>query len=418
MSSVATAPEAKSQIALRIVAAAAAMGLLGDDLIRATPWGLNIGLWTVGLTVWLLVIACRRRIRLNGGGRWLLFPAILFAAAIAWRDSPTLVWLNILAVGVALGLAAVRSRAGRIRVAGATDYLISLGVAALGSGLGPLALVFSDIDRSQVSRSRWSPQVMAVGRGLAIGVPLVLIFGCLFAAADGVFEGLVSNLFAWDVASVLWHGVLFAFSGWFAGGFLRQALLSRDVPNPIRRCHRALSLGIVEMGIVLGLLDVLFLAFVLVPLRYLFGGAALVESSSGLTYAEYARRGFFELVAVAALVLPLLLLGEWDAARLPPVGWSTRCAAVCHHGVGAGTDALVSAGVRADGAAVLYHGLHGMACSGVRVAAPDRPPGPSKQVCVRRTGSGVRVPRAPERDQSRRVHSAHEPRARRRRETL
>ncbi|QIN79139.1 DUF4173 domain-containing protein [Rubrobacter marinus] len=34
-------------------------------------------------------------------------------------------------------------------------------------------------------------------------------------------------------------------------------------------------------------------------------------ASTGLTYAEYARRGFFELVTVTALVLPLLLLAHW-----------------------------------------------------------------------------------------------------------
>ena len=72
-------------------------------------------------------------------------------------------------------------------------------------------------------------------------------------------------------------------------------------------------LGIVELGIVLGLLDLLFLAFVLVQFRYLFGGAALVQVSESLTYAEYARRGFFELVAVATLLLPIVLLLDWLA---------------------------------------------------------------------------------------------------------
>jgi len=62
---------------------------------------------------------------------------------------------------------------------------------------------------------------------------------------------------------------------------------------------------------VLGLLDALFLGFVVVQLRYFFGGAELVQMTTGLTYAEYARRGFFELVAVAALVLPLLLAMHW-----------------------------------------------------------------------------------------------------------
>ena len=62
---------------------------------------------------------------------------------------------------------------------------------------------------------------------------------------------------------------------------------------------------------VLGLLNALFLAFVTVQARYLFGGAERVASLAGLTYAEYAWRGFFELVAVTALVIPVLLLAHW-----------------------------------------------------------------------------------------------------------
>jgi hypothetical protein len=51
----------------------------------------------------------------------------------------------------------------------------------------------------------------------------------------------------------------------------------------------------------------LFTIFVALQLRWLFGGADVVLATTGLTVAEYARRGFFELVAVATLVLPLIL---------------------------------------------------------------------------------------------------------------
>ncbi|HKQ50719.1 MAG TPA: DUF4173 domain-containing protein, partial [Pyrinomonadaceae bacterium] len=56
-----------------------------------------------------------------------------------------------------------------------------------------------------------------------------------------------------------------------------------------------------------GLLNLLFLAFVCTQLGYLFGGAAVVAGDAEWTYAEYYRRGFFELVAVAVFVLPVLL---------------------------------------------------------------------------------------------------------------
>jgi len=62
---------------------------------------------------------------------------------------------------------------------------------------------------------------------------------------------------------------------------------------------------------VLGSLILLFTVFIAVQYRYLFEGASLAGLVPGLTYAEYARRGFFELVVVAAFTLPLLLIADW-----------------------------------------------------------------------------------------------------------
>ncbi len=63
--------------------------------------------------------------------------------------------------------------------------------------------------------------------------------------------------------------------------------------------------------IILGLVDLLFLSFVIVQVPYLFGGMDLVQSTPDFKLADYARRGFGELVAVAALVLPMLLVSHW-----------------------------------------------------------------------------------------------------------
>ena len=73
----------------------------------------------------------------------------------------------------------------------------------------------------------------------------------------------------------------------------------------------AFTLGSVEVGVVLGLLNLLFLSFVIVQIPYLFGGMDFVQNTPDFKLAEYARRGFGELVAVSALVLPVLLIGHW-----------------------------------------------------------------------------------------------------------
>ena len=64
----------------------------------------------------------------------------------------------------------------------------------------------------------------------------------------------------------------------------------------------------------LGLTDALFAAFVTIQAAYLFGGRDTL-ARSGMTYAEYARRGFFELVAVAVLTLALVLVLDWITVR-------------------------------------------------------------------------------------------------------
>jgi len=49
---------------------------------------------------------------------------------------------------------------------------------------------------------------------------------------------------------------------------------------------------------------------VAIQFRYLFGGASLVQRTAHLSYAEYARQGFFELVLAAFLGLAVLVAGH------------------------------------------------------------------------------------------------------------
>lgn len=84
-----------------------------------------------------------------------------------------------------------------------------------------------------------------------------------------------------------------------------------------------LALGLTELATVLGSVNVLFATFVAVQLRYLFGGASLVEITPGLSYAEYVHKGFFELNTVVALVLPMLLMADSMLIRKSKMGLYT-----------------------------------------------------------------------------------------------
>ena len=85
-------------------------------------------------------------------------------------------------------------------------------------------------------------------------------------------------------------------------GALGLALAARGTLRGAAR-FAAPRLRLAEWAIPLALLDLLFLAFVAVQLTVLFGGHDHVLETSGLTYAEYAREGFWQLIAAAALTL-------------------------------------------------------------------------------------------------------------------
>lgn len=296
-----------TRLGLTLLAAAAALGILGDALLRETPLGLNALLWTAAFSAALVVVA-----RVNGEPVpvWLPLGLVLFAALLVWRDSTWLALLDGAALLAVVAAALVRQRIARIALGDVTDY-VQAAVVALASAVGAFLLVLiEDVKWPELARGPRREQATAIARGLAIAIPLLVVFGALFIAADAVFEDLLGGV-APDIADVWSHVALALALAWAAGGLLRQ-LVSRaedgGAPEepPARR-----TLGTTELTIVLGALDLLFLAFVLVQLRYFFGGNEIVQERTGLTYAEYAREGFFELVAVAALALGVLLVVDW-----------------------------------------------------------------------------------------------------------
>jgi Domain of unknown function (DUF4173) len=304
-----------SKVALALLASAAALGILGDVLFQGRPLGLNVFVWAIAFAASLTALLRLARAPLHQGRRFMVVPLLIFSALFLWHDSPLLTAANLLALAAAVTMGALRRTRPRLRDTTLSDY----GGGALAAGCsmlaGSVALLVADIDwRNVVGRAR-SDKALAVTRGLAIGLPLVVVFGALFVAADAVFQNLASSLVPTIGPEWVVRAVIIAVWAWLAAGLLRDLLAEREEGRLVRadalRVRLRVRIGALEACVALAIVDLLFLAFVLVQFRYLFGGRGLVEARTHLTYAEYARHGFFELVAVAALTLPMLLVGDW-----------------------------------------------------------------------------------------------------------
>jgi hypothetical protein len=294
------------EIGIRVCYIALLMGILGDWLLRAGDLGINAFLWIA-----VIAVSATLLIRSKSGGRKSLQLlggfALLLGAAIAWRDSSALKTISVIGVIVVLSLGYAARSESAVRRGSVLQYCAAGLIATFSAVTGIFPLLLSDLDFKSGDSTRRATNLFAVGRGLLISIPILALFGALLTSADAAFQKLMTSFVNFSIPDLLLHIFLIVMFGWPVAGYLRGLLAEKRPASGDSPRAPFKQFGIIEIGMPLALLDILFLLFVVVQFRYFFGGAAHVQSTTGLAYSEYARRGFFELVAVAALVLPLLL---------------------------------------------------------------------------------------------------------------
>ena len=274
-----------------VFVATAGAAVLTDVAVRSGPDGLA-GAVLVGLVAGGLLLSGRVA---NAQARAVAATAVVFGLFLAMRSSPWLLPFDILAIGGLLVLAASLASGGSL-----LDLTIPAAVAravhATVHGLAAPAFLAAPMAGGRLTSRR----VMGVMRGLALAVPLLVVLGVLLASADAVFAGFFNG---WDALTPIEHGVLLVIGAWGMAGLLRLASAGPPAP-PGQVRYR---LGRTESTIVLGSLVALFAAFAVAQVVAASEGGRHVIETAGLTYAEYARTGFFQLLAVAAITLGALL---------------------------------------------------------------------------------------------------------------
>lgn len=172
--------------------------------------------------------------------------------------------------------------------------------------------------------------------GLGIAAPVLIIVVNLLAAADGVFQHLLSGIpdrferlsIGGGIRRLLW----IAFFGLYFFGLL-SGLLRKEAPAPetggdpeqaaaekakAMEAEREpfLSFDPIVTATVLLAVNVVYVLFVAVQFTYLFGAwEGLLPAGS--TYAEYAKRGFNELVAVSGINFGIVMCALAFGDRKP-----------------------------------------------------------------------------------------------------
>jgi hypothetical protein len=302
-----------------IVGASVAFGLVATLLIYRQAPGAGIALTAMLGLALLLALGSAVGARLPAANAWLPVALLVFAAMVAVRANLVLLLVNCLAI-VGLGSVLLASYRGPpVHRLALGDLVWAQVLTWLNLAFRPFAVVVAAAHATEWTRA--SRAAFPVARGLLLAVPLLCVFTALFVSADRVFAGYVGEVFAQlSLADLIRQLFFVAAFGWLAMAALDLAVGPAE-RDPLRAVLSKLGspaitrprLGFTEAVVAIVLVDLLFVAFVVVQLQYLFLGPESLALRGGvISHAEYAREGFFQLLVAAFLTLASI----WTLERL------------------------------------------------------------------------------------------------------
>ena len=154
----------------------------------------------------------------------------------------------------------------------------------------------------------------AMARTAAWSVLGVVVFGLLFISADALVASWAGAILPdWEIDAFVTRGFI---AGFVFAVVLAAAYLSLNPPRtePFADRETAPVRHRYEWLVPVLLVDAVFLVFLVAQATVVFGGHDYLESTTGLTYADYVHQGFGQLTVATALTL----LVVWAAARKAP----------------------------------------------------------------------------------------------------
>jgi hypothetical protein len=186
-----------------------------------------------------------------------------------------------------------------------------VGNGVIGGGELQQDLASTRADTNDLSQSPFKRTALPIIRGLFLSLPILLVLGGLLAAADPIFEEMMLNLLKFEkIPEYLIRTIIVIFISYLVCGLLYLAIFPKkdNKPDIYQRSTKPF-IGWIENTVIFTAVNILFISFLAIQFQYLFGGSGNI-TTSGYTYSEYARRGFFELIAVALISIVTYLTGQ------------------------------------------------------------------------------------------------------------
>jgi hypothetical protein len=314
----------KTRNVFTIIALAVLLAVIFDYLFFGKVIGLSVLVFTV-LLVGALFWLCNKFKYNYKSSLWLIVPIIFFAIMPSIRANLFLNLLNLIAIMGLLLLGVKELLQEHITRFGLKEYFLTvfqMPLKFLLNSIKPLRFAINSFNQS--SAGSWRRVVI----GVLMALPVLLIFTALFSSADLAFGQFVSSIVSLNIPDTFFKHVylmlavficlLGVFEYTFKASTALPVMAQQEANKKISTTGRE-----VEASVFLSLIALLFSIFIIFQVTYLFGGEVNI-TNRGFTYAEYARQGFWELLAVAFTTLVILLFTDKYTHRDTGIkSWST-----------------------------------------------------------------------------------------------
>lgn len=272
---------------------------------------------------------------------WLLMiPVALLALTYTLFANELFHSLNVIALPLCIAMQTiVLSRNSKHAWYHAT-FLQDLARHCLGRPIAYLSVPFGMIkswlpNRESDEQSMWG-RMGKVGAGLLLAAPILFVVIGLLASADRVFQSWVTEIPDWFSDLPIAEGIgrtivavgitLYTFCYLWGILFPKVAEVSNSsigIEDKTEVVKKKAFLDPITAGTLLVCVNLVYVLFAIIQFSYLFG-AANGSLPSGVFYAEYARRGFAELIAVAIINMTLVFPGLYFIRRSSQISETIR----------------------------------------------------------------------------------------------
>ena len=290
-------------------------GIIFDYLFFEKAIGVSYPLF-VAVFYCVFWVASHKRVSFQIDFGWFLFiPILLLSAAFAIHSNPVLLARNSVLIPPLLLLQTTLLVYGYewSSVRCVLRFMDRLIRQVFGTApevfLEPISLAKA-VDRMAPEKRKTLKNIFI---GLIISAPVLVVVIALLAEADTVFQNLIANAlkpleFIGSIPLAEHMGVIGIITV-LLFGYLALVLKAKveRISESAERDSGAWDATIVAT--VLVMVNAVYILFCAIQFTYLFGGEEVIRSIPDYTYAEYARRGFSELIVVTVINLSILLIG-------------------------------------------------------------------------------------------------------------